>query len=52
MRNTVAGAAEAVALIQDGDTIAISGLVGIGVPDDLLAPPCRTASRPKRRRAP
>jgi propionate CoA-transferase len=37
MRNKVVTAAEAVALIQDGDTIATSGFVGIGVPDDLLA---------------
>jgi propionate CoA-transferase len=37
MRNKIVTAAEAVALIQDGDTIATSGFVGIGVPDDLLA---------------
>jgi propionate CoA-transferase len=37
MRNKVVSAAEAAALVQDGDTIATSGFVGIGVPDDLLA---------------
>ncbi|WP_135466061.1 acyl CoA:acetate/3-ketoacid CoA transferase [Crenalkalicoccus roseus] len=37
MRNKIVSAAEAVALVQDGDTIATSGFVGIGVPDDLLA---------------
>lgn len=37
MRNKVVTAPEAVALVQDGDTVATSGFVGIGVPDDLLA---------------
>jgi len=33
----VVSAAEAAALIKDGDTITTSGFVGIGVPDELLA---------------
>lgn len=37
MRDKAVSAAEAAALVQDGDTIATSGFVGIGVPDDLLA---------------
>ncbi|MBV1796067.1 acyl CoA:acetate/3-ketoacid CoA transferase [Siccirubricoccus sp. G192] len=37
MRNKIVSAAEAAALVQDGDTVATSGFVGIGVPDDLLA---------------
>lgn len=37
MRNKVVSAEDAVAIIQDGDTITTSGFVGIGVPDGLLA---------------
>jgi hypothetical protein len=33
MRDKIAGAAEAVALIQSGDTFRPSGCVGIGTPD-------------------
>ena len=33
MRNKVVSAAEAAALIKDGDTLTTSGFVGIGVPD-------------------
>ena len=36
MRNKITTAAEAVALIADGDTITTSGFVGIGVPEALL----------------
>jgi len=36
MRDKVTTAAEAVAVIQDGDTLCTSGFVGIGVPDELL----------------
>lgn len=36
MRNKVVSAADAVALIKDGDTLTTSGFVGIGVPDALL----------------
>ncbi|MEV8466961.1 acyl CoA:acetate/3-ketoacid CoA transferase [Fluviibacterium sp. DFM31] len=36
MRNKVVTAADAAALIKDGDTITTSGFVGIGVPDELL----------------
>ncbi len=37
MRNKIVSAAEAVAVIRNGDTIANSGFVGIGTPDALLA---------------
>jgi len=37
MRKKVVTAAEAAALIRDGDTLTTSGFVGIGVPDELLA---------------
>lgn len=37
MNNKVVSAAEAAALIKDGDTLTTSGFVGIGVPDELLA---------------
>jgi propionate CoA-transferase len=37
MKNKVVSAAEAAALIKDGDTLTTSGFVGIGVPDALLA---------------
>ena len=36
LTNKIVSADEAVAVIQDGDTIAISGFVGIGVPDELI----------------
>lgn len=36
MRDKIASAAEAVALIQDGDALCTSGFVGIGVPESLL----------------
>ena len=36
MKNKVVSAAEAVALIQDGDALTTSGFVGIGVPEELL----------------
>jgi propionate CoA-transferase len=37
MKNKLVSAEEAVELIQDGDTLATSGFVGIGTPDALLA---------------
>lgn len=37
MKNKVVSAADAAALIKDGDTLTTSGFVGIGVPDELLA---------------
>lgn len=37
MRRKVVSAADAAALVKDGDTITTSGFVGIGVPDELLA---------------
>ena len=37
MRNKIVGAAEAVAIIRDGDTVACSGFVGSGTPDALIA---------------
>jgi propionate CoA-transferase len=36
MRNKITSAAEAVAIVQSGDTACTSGFVGIGVPDALL----------------
>ncbi|WP_370302426.1 acyl CoA:acetate/3-ketoacid CoA transferase [Pseudooceanicola sp.] len=37
MVNKIVSAADAAALIKDGDTLTTSGFVGIGVPDELLA---------------
>lgn len=37
MRNKIVSAADAAALVKDGDTVTTSGFVGIGVPDALLA---------------
>ena len=34
--NKIVTAQEAVALIRDGDTVAVSGFVGIGTPDELI----------------
>lgn len=34
--NKIVSADEAVAVLQDGDTVAIQGFVGIGVPDELI----------------
>ena len=36
MKNKVVSAAEAIAIIRDGDTIAFSGFVGTGTPDELI----------------
>ncbi len=36
LQNKIISADEALAVIQDGETIAISGFVGIGVPDELI----------------
>ncbi len=36
MRNKVTSAADAVSLVQDGDTVCTSGFVGVGTPDELL----------------
>jgi propionate CoA-transferase len=36
LQNKIISADEALAVIQDGDTVAISGFVGIGVPDELI----------------
>jgi propionate CoA-transferase len=37
MRNKIVSARDAVAVIRPGDTLATSGFVGIGTPDELLA---------------
>jgi propionate CoA-transferase len=37
MRHKITSAVEAAALVRSGDTIATSGFVGIGTPDELLA---------------
>src|SRR5215210_1580083 len=34
--NKIVTAQEAIALIRDGDTVAVSGFVGIGTPDELI----------------
>jgi propionate CoA-transferase len=36
MRNKVTSAADAISIIQDGDTICSSGFVGVGTPNELL----------------
>lgn len=36
MQGKLASAEEAVSVIRDGDTVAISGFVGVGTPDELL----------------
>ncbi|MGZ5032962.1 MAG: acyl CoA:acetate/3-ketoacid CoA transferase [Usitatibacter sp.] len=36
MKNKVVSTAEAIAIIRDGDTVACSGFVGTGTPDELL----------------
>jgi len=36
MKNKIVSAAEAVAIIRDGDTVACSGFVGAGTPDELI----------------
>jgi len=36
VKNKIVSAADAVAVIQDGDTVCTSGFVGIGTPDELL----------------
>jgi propionate CoA-transferase len=37
LKNKIVSTDEAIAIIQDGDTVACSGFVGIGTPDELLA---------------
>ena len=37
MKNKIVSTAEAIAIIRDGDTIACSGFVGSGTPEELLA---------------
>ena len=36
MKNKIVSAAEAIAIVRDGDTIAFSGFVGTGTPDELI----------------
>ena len=36
MKNKIVSATEAAAMIRTGDTVSISGFVGIGTPDELL----------------
>ena len=36
MRNKIVSAAEAVAIIRSGDTVASSGFVGVGTPDGVI----------------
>ena len=37
MKNKIVSAADAIAIVRDGDTVACSGFVGIGTPDELIA---------------
>ena len=36
MRNKITSAADAVSIVQRGDTVCTSGFVGVGVPEELL----------------
>src|SRR5688572_32326100 len=36
LKNKVVSAAEAIAIVRDGDTVAFSGFVGTGTPDALI----------------
>ena len=36
LKNKIVSADEALAIIHDGDTVAVSGFVGIGTPDELI----------------
>src|SRR6478672_9936304 len=36
MKNKIVSAADAIAIVRDGDTIAFSGFVGTGTPDELI----------------
>jgi propionate CoA-transferase len=36
MKNKIVSAAEAIAIVRDGDTVACSGFVGSGTPDELI----------------
>jgi acyl CoA:acetate/3-ketoacid CoA transferase len=38
LKNKIVSADEAIAIIRDGDTICVSGFVGIGTPDELISP--------------
>ena len=51
MRDKVVSAAEAVAIIQDGDALCTSGFVGIGIAEELLSALERRFIEDRRRRA-
>ena len=36
LKNKIVSADEALAILQDGDMVAVSGFVGIGTPDELI----------------
>ena len=36
LKNKIVSADEATAIIRDGDTVCVSGFVGIGTPDELI----------------
>src|SRR5258705_7755375 len=36
LKNKIVSADEAIAIVRDGDTVCVSGFVGIGTPDELI----------------
>ena len=36
LKNKIVSADEAIAIVRDGDTMCVSGFVGIGTPDELI----------------
>ena len=51
MKNKIVSPAEAIAIIRDGDTVAFSGFVGSGTPEELIAGAASSASSKPARRA-
>ena len=51
MKNKIVSADEAIAIIRDGDTVACSGFVGSGTPDELIGGARAALHADRRRRA-